>query len=1529
LRLSRRILLLLAAMLLFLVPAWAEEDGNLLLNGSFEQLDGDGLPSEWYTDAWVYNEAVSQFLVTEDARTGSAAAMVVNAAENDARFAQNVEVEPGCVYRLSGWIRADQLADSGRGANLSIEGVYCFSDSVFDSQGEWVYVEMYGRTGPEQDLLTVFARVGGYGGLSVGGAAFDDLRLERVTSGPAGVTPSKWYTEPVKAPVIDAGQDMEEASPFWPWLLLMSGAYILAALWVSRWTSAELTGTLRDRAQDRTARLILPIGLAVAAILRVVIALNVTGYQVDVNCFVSWGATFAQYGPSGFYQAASFCDYPPGYLYVMGFNDWLYGLVSSFLPAAFVHKLIPMTCDLLAALLVYRMAEEGATAKQSAMAALLLAFSPAIIINSAAWCQVDSVLCLLLMLVAYLAIRGKWSAVLPVYVVSILIKPQALMMGFLGLAAIIMVLLKELPSRKGKRMIFPRVWKQMGWGLVWSLAAALMIILPSAIGMGGLSWLFELYGKTLASYPYATVNTANLYYLFGANWHSILYAADTGVTLVLLFMSAAWCVATFMRRRDKQLSILEPAVAIVLTLGLLLTVLGVMSMASGDAEPFIISTGNPWRVTQTEEGYVRELLPGVEGAWYVQIPPAGLLTGGVLLLAAAGAMAFLLRLRIRDGLQERIHTELIEPALMLLFTMAFAFMLVFDTTWGALGTVAMALAFAVVLPMFIRSGKLRMLPLCGAVLFILLYVFGVKMHERYLFPALFLLGMACMLQRDRRLVWLMAALTCTVFVNEGIVLDNSIRLGSSMGHLNADTHGLACVLSLVNIAAALWSVWLCQRICAEDAAPVMTSAPDAPLAPVDTLEAAPCSPLDPQDTHRVKWGRLDALLICLVTAIYAIVTFTTLGSVRAPQNAWSSTAENEQVIIDLGGQYDDFVMLYNCQVSYRDFTIETSDDGVTWSEDRLYWVEMAEGQCFRWKYVTPHYLSGTKRVFNGANDISGVTHMYGRYVRLTAQRQYKYDETTYPIHLQEQEPLIINELIFRDGEGNAIDAKAVTVLNADVDSPYFSSPAALFDEPDTLEGEPGWWNSTYFDEIYHARTGFEHATGQDAYEWTHPPLGKVIMSWFISLFGMTPFGWRFAGALCGVLMLPAMYALAKQLTKKTSMGFAAMLLMAVDCMHFTQTRIATIDSYPVLFIILSYFFMLRFMQRDIVLTPMRRLLPDLALSGFFMGCGVASKWIGVYAGVGLGVLYFWRCIRALRVGMDAARLKRSDAELTEDQLQLLNRRDEPAMKRVICLCLWCLLFFVAVPLVIYLGSYVVHYQAREVDGVIGFLKLVWDTQINILNYHGTPGLGMDHPYYSPWYEWFTMQTPMYYASPSFVPEGWRYAIYCFGNPIVCYAGMAGIVWAAVRWVKNHRYRLADRPGSWRIFSCTWDMAPAFVLIGLAAQLLPWVLVPRGTYIYHYFASVPFLILGTVLMLDALCRSKPRTGLVATVILLTISTAMFIVLFPYASGVLSPVAWMDMIRNYPWTGNYLMYNTNPLVEGISALMEAIPLIPNVW
>ena len=1441
----RLLLLILAALMLAASGVMAEETVNLLQNPGFEALGADGLPLGWTTEAYVTRAGITDFAVTQSAHSGQYAAMVENYDMNDARFAQTVTVEPNSTYRLSGWILASDILDAGHGANLSIGGVYVFSESVYETNGEWRYIETYGRTDSDQTQVTIFVRVGGYSGESQGSACFDDICLEKVTELRGDPVIDAWYSIQQSAGQ-DGGAAMADdgiAAAFWPWLIVISCAYGAAAMWFMRHLQLDRReDAFRERLAKKCNILGMPsaafAGLVFALIARIIVALNVDGYQVDVNCFTAWGNTMVNVGPAMFYQS-NWCDYTPGYIYVMGANGLLARALGNIVTPAFVHKLIPMLCDLLGAILIGRLAaEHGSTHRQAGMLAVIFAFNPATFINSAAWCQIDSVLCVLLMLVAHFAIKRKWAFVLPLYVLAILVKPQALMLGFLGLAAIIMEIAQTpVPEDKkggqrgieghtGPAIIFSAIlkalraiWvrrsskavKDLGIGLLLSVFVFLAVILPFGANQESPVWLIDKYVETLGSYNHATVNTANIYYLAGANWDAIENPASTGVIVFFMVVSIVWGVYAACRQRRR----------------------------------------------------VR--------AWFL------------------------------------------EPALLLLYAAAYLVLAIIGCSWTLLGWFTMSMAFVIVLPMFVRSGKMENLPLCGAVIFLLLYVFGIKMHERYLFPAIFLLGMAYAIRRDRRIFGLLVGASCVLFINEGVILDNSLRLGSAMGHLNADNVSLANVLSVLNVTFTLFSVWLCHRVCVEDCPQKLAQSDAEPIIPAKVYEKQPCSALDFKTDAGHRLTRRDGLIMLAVTAIYAIVTLTTLGSTKAPQNPWKSSAYDEYVYIDLGRHYDDFSMLYFCQVSYSNFAVAVSDDidGEGWSMD--YPAQMAEGQCFQWKYLNPSYTSNGKPTFVSASDFADVQKLSGRYVRIDPR----------------QVGLIINELIFKDSQGEIITG--VSVLgraNENVDSPYYTDVNHLLDEQDTLDGEPGWWNSTYFDEIYHARTAYELLNDSTVYEWTHPPLGKIIMGWFVGLFGMTPFGWRFGGALCGILMLPAMYLLAKQLTKRTDMAAIAMLLMSLDCMHFTQTRIATIDSYPVLFIMLSSLFMLRFMQRDIVLEDVRKLLPDLALSGFFMGCGVASKWIGVYAGIGLAVLYFWTCIRHLRLGRMAAAALHEGGH-TERETDVLDRRARSSFRRVVVLCLWCLLFFVAVPVIIYLLSYLDRFADRSFSGILDFIKALVNETEGMLSYHGTPGLGMDHTFYSPWYEWPLMVTPMYYASAAFKPQGMTYAIFCFGNPWVWCGGIAGIVYTLQRWAKGHYYRIAGQEGVLQPFRRDWDIKPAFVLISLLAQFLPWVLVPRGTYIYHYFASVPFLILGITLLLHHITQRWPEAGKLICVTYVWLCLVWFVMLFPYASGLPAPDAWMDFIRDYPWLSKLDSYWNNEWLVKLNELLELIPIFPNVY
>lgn len=1388
-------LLLTLCVLCSLDIAWAAEQKNLLQNPSFEELDNEGMPQGWHTGAYRTTEGYTTFSVTEEGRSGRAA--VVNSFDlNDARFEQTVRVQPNTTYCLTGYVKCSGVEEGGWGANLSVEGVYLELDGAFGTDDDWRCLQIYGKTGPKQTELKVYARVGGYSGESMGKAMFDDLSLTLVEHVPWTANVEPWYHEETQVPSLDPVDDEEEttAAPFWPWLVTLSGVYLLlgmaALLWCARLVKIPAS------VQRKGIPVFVLVGWVLAFLLRYVIAVLVDGYQVDVNCFTAWSNTMAAVGPGRFYQT-SWCDYPPGYALVLGVNGLtvkaLAGLFGTALPnwlrETIVIKCLPMLCDIGMASTVYAMGREKNMRREEAgLLSLIVAFCPVMVINSAAWCQVDSVLALLLLAVVWLAVRRQWAVLMPVYVLAVLMKPQALMVGPLGLIAVLREFVKveakeTTPEAQAQenvkpvfntaiRLVIPENWKAMLIGVGAAAVVALAVMLPFMFGPSGFQWthdgenfwLTALYGKTMTSYPYATVNTANIYYIFDANWQPIEHQASRNIIIMLELASMGWGAYTgLMNHRRKRM------------------------------------------------------------LWWA------------------------------------------EPAMMAIVTALYLFTVVSGASWSFVGGVAMAMAFMIVVPLFLRSGNMEVLPLMGGLLFLLLYNLGTMMHERYLFPAMILFAAAFVYRRDWRILVLLLVTSCTMFVNEGIVLDNSIRLGSAMGHLNYDDKTLSLILAWINLVTVPFGLWTGYDVCNGR----MLGYPAVKELQADLALEQGC-----RTDHRLNWKRLDTILVLAVTLIYSAVALWNLGSTKAPQTTWTSSSAKEQVVIDLGDHYDDLAIAYFCQVSYNDFSIAVSDDMESWSDE--YWAELNEGDCYSWKYLKPCTTNGSVHSYSGGMKLTELQRVSGRYVRVTAQ----------------QIGLKLNELIFRDADGRSVVGKIVECSGQNEESPLFSDPSAIIDEPDSMEGEPGWYNSTYFDEIYHARTAKELLDGASAYEWTHPPLGKVIMSWMIAIFGMTPFGWRFGGALAGILMLPAMYLLAKQLTKRTSLAFLAMTMMALDCMHLTQTRIATIDSYPVLFIILSYLFMVRYMQRDVITTPIRRLLPDLALSGFFMGCGIASKWIGVYSGAGLGVLFFWHCARQIRLWRMAK--QRVQAGSNEETVQL---RAEGTWKRLLFICLWCVLFFVAVPVAIYVLSYIPHFAHAKPQGLGELLNLIIQEQQRMFDYHATPGLGMDHAFYSPWYEWPFIKRPMYYAMASFMPRGYSQSIFCFGNPAVWYAGLAGMLVLLVYWAKRHIYAIHGRitPIHWT--ARDWKPAPAIVLIGMLAQFLPWVLVPRGTYIYHFFASIPFMILAFTLVIGWILERWPKVGRGILFGWLAVCLVVFIGFYPYASGMPAPYAWLDFMKQF--------------------------------
>lgn len=548
-----------------------------------------------------------------------------------------------------------------------------------------------------------------------------------------------------------------------------------------------------------------------------------------------------------------------------------------------------------------------------------------------------------------------------------------------------------------------------------------------------------------------------------------------------------------------------------------------------------------------------------------------------------------------------------------------------------------------------------------------------------------------------------------------------------------------------------------------------------------------------------RTARRGGIGIVVLTAVYAVAAFTGLGSARDPQRFCTLEA-GESATLALDGVHSIDTVWYYTGLYTGEYTLAYSDDGITYTPAGT----MPQGYADLFKWLQPQPA-----------DTAPAT---AAYVRITASA-----------HLE------LGEFALLDAQGERIAVREIT-------SP--ASAAALCDEADTVPASSTYFNSSYFDEIYHARTAYEHLRGVYPYEVSHPPLGKEILSLGIALFGMTPFGWRCMGALFGVAMLPLMWDLLRRMFRDDRVALCGAALLAFDFMHLTQTRIATIDSFATLFILLMYLFLYRYFTEG--------RLRHLAACGIAFGVGAATKWTCLYAGAGLGVLW---ALHWVFQGVQAHR----DGD---------GRR---YVRRLVANIGFCLVFFVLVPGMIYYASYYPYGAARGLHGAgmyftREYAAIVLENQRFMFTYHA--GLVATHPYASRWWQWLLDLRPiLYYLSYG---DGTVSTIGAFVNPLLCWGGLLALPVLAYRAVRHDRTAL-------------------FLLVGYLAQVLPWVFISRLTFEYHYFAATLFLVLALGYVFDRL-RQRGYFGIVYA--FTAASGALFALFYPVLTGV-------TISRSYAW------------------------------
>jgi len=159
--------------------AWSDppvQRGNLIPNASFEKTS-DARPAGWGTSTWG---GKAEFEYAATGRTGNRCVAIRSEKGADAGWFVVVPVDFHSTYRLSGWIKTENVkVTSARGALLNLHDIQPLATKAVKGTQAWTKVEVVFQT-RHQDSVQINCLFGGWG-LATGKAYFDDLHLEQLS----------------------------------------------------------------------------------------------------------------------------------------------------------------------------------------------------------------------------------------------------------------------------------------------------------------------------------------------------------------------------------------------------------------------------------------------------------------------------------------------------------------------------------------------------------------------------------------------------------------------------------------------------------------------------------------------------------------------------------------------------------------------------------------------------------------------------------------------------------------------------------------------------------------------------------------------------------------------------------------------------------------------------------------------------------------------------------------------------------------------------------------------------------------------------------------------------------------------------------------------------------------------------------------------------------------------------------------------------------------------------------------------------
>jgi dolichyl-phosphate-mannose-protein mannosyltransferase len=203
--------------------------------------------------------------------------------------------------------------------------------------------------------------------------------------------------------------------------------------------------------------------------------------------------------------------------------------------------------------------------------------------------------------------------------------------------------------------------------------------------------------------------------------------------------------------------------------------------------------------------------------------------------------------------------------------------------------------------------------------------------------------------------------------------------------------------------------------------------------------------------------------------------------------------------------------------------------------------------------------------------------------------------------------------------------------------------------------------------------------------------------------------------------------------------------------------------------------------------------------------------------------------------------------------------------------------FAFVAVVVYFLTYIPDMLAGR-----SLIEVV-NLQGSMYNYHST--LTATHAFASPWWNWPLMLKPLW-LYVSYLPASAKSTIVLLGNPAVWWVGFVSVicvsVFALLKIVKSAGKKLGEV-----------GLPALFIAVFFFFQWVPYMLISRVTFIYHFYVNVPFLCLASAYVISKYWSNKWVK--VAAVAYFAVVVAMFALFYTVISGLPASNEWIESLK----------------------------------